>query len=152
MVSEERREQLREAGRLGGRATVERHGAAHMSEIGKLGFAVTLARHGGETVTRLLSASYEAKYGKPPTPRRDPAADAERAATRRAYPTAEPCAKCGAPGQHRHHPDGWRAGHGVIVWLCGPCHRQEHEAMARLARANADARRRYEEGAARRQG
>lgn len=37
-ISEERRAQLREAGRKGGTATFERHGSVHMSRIGKEGF------------------------------------------------------------------------------------------------------------------
>jgi hypothetical protein len=34
-----------EAGRLGGKATVARHGRRHMSQIGKRGFETTVARH-----------------------------------------------------------------------------------------------------------
>src|SRR5688572_6263292 len=42
----------------------------------------------------------------------------------RLYPNPEPC-KCGAMGQHRHHPDYSKPLE--IVWLCAPCHRREHQ-------------------------
>src|SRR5664280_2931354 len=40
------------------------------------------------------------------------------------YPNPEPCAICGAPGKHRHHPD-YRKPFD-IVWLCESCHHKLH--------------------------
>jgi hypothetical protein len=40
-ISEARREQLREAGRKGGLALVEKYGTAHMQEIGSAGYWAT---------------------------------------------------------------------------------------------------------------
>src|SRR5271166_569286 len=44
---------------------------------------------------------------------------------RKANPESEPCAVCGGPGEHRHHPDYTEPER--IVWLCGVCHRREHQ-------------------------
>ena len=135
-ISEARREQLREAGRAGGRATLARHGRDHFSAIGKLGFAATMETHGGEVLAYLLGASYQAKYGRPInlTTGRNLAAERERAATRRAYPDPQPCALCPEMGEERHHPDGWQAGHARITWLCRPCHDEVHEQLRLDAR------------------
>ena len=35
------------------------------------------------------------------------------------YPDPEPCAECGEPGQHRHHPDYRKPL--KIIWLCAAC-------------------------------
>ena len=54
-----------EAGRLGGRATVAKHGATHMSRIGKDGFAALEARFGD----RGMAVSYLRKQrGMPGLP------------------------------------------------------------------------------------
>ena len=42
----------------------------------------------------------------------------------RMYPDPEPCAMCGAPGEHRHHPDYSKPFE--IVWLCESCHHSIH--------------------------
>lgn len=41
------------------------------------------------------------------------------------YPEPQPCVECGAPGQHRHHPDYDKPLE--IVWMCAPCHRRVHQ-------------------------
>lgn len=135
-MSEARREQLREAGRRGGQATAARHGAEHMARIGKLGFAATMERYGGAVLAALLGESYQAKYGRPLnlTTGRNLLAERERAATRRAYPELGRCERCGARATQRHHPDGWREGHGRIEALCVNCHLEAHRAILRAKR------------------
>jgi very-short-patch-repair endonuclease len=49
-----------EAARLGGLATLERHGHEHFREIGKLGFAATAERYGPEFAHDKAAASREA--------------------------------------------------------------------------------------------
>jgi very-short-patch-repair endonuclease len=49
-----------EAARLGGWATLERHGHTHFREIGKLGFAATVERYGPEFAHDKAAASREA--------------------------------------------------------------------------------------------
>jgi hypothetical protein len=49
-ITDERREQLRAAGRKGGQTTAARYGSAHMSAIGKRGF-LAVARMLGDNGT-----------------------------------------------------------------------------------------------------
>lgn len=49
-----------EAGRLGGAATVERHGPEHMRQIGALGGAATVERHGPEHMARIGARGFRA--------------------------------------------------------------------------------------------
>lgn len=42
----------------------------------------------------------------------------------KANPTPEPCATCGEPGKHRHHPDYSKPE--AVVWLCHKCHQNLH--------------------------
>ena len=132
-MTEERCQYMRVGGRGGGRATVPRHGTAHMARIGKLGFAATKERHGGELLALLLGASYLAKYGRPIdlTTARNLVAERERAATRRDWPNPGKCACCHGPGQERHHLAGLGGGHGegVILWLCRLCHARTHREL-----------------------
>jgi hypothetical protein len=51
------------------------------------------------------------------------------AAALRAHPIPQPCAKCGAPGAHRHHPDYSKPT--LIEWLCTGCHGREHSRLRR---------------------
>ena len=41
-----------------------------------------------------------------------------------ANPDPQPCAICGKPGEHRHHPD-YRKPE-LVVWLCTGCHAKLH--------------------------
>jgi hypothetical protein len=54
----------REAGRLGGRATVEKYGRRHMSEIGARGFAMYALRHHNNNYEAAAFALQKAKEGR----------------------------------------------------------------------------------------
>lgn len=43
---------------------------------------------------------------------------------RNAHPEPKPCARCGNPGKHRHHPNYEKPEE--IEWLCVSCHKKEH--------------------------
>lgn len=111
-----------EAGRLGGMATVARHGRAHMSEIGARGFASALELGYGALLAELLRPSYRAKYGRDPVVRCGAQPDRPRSA-----PVAGACAwpSCTAPAAHSHHVDGWCAS-GEQIGLCAAHHAELH--------------------------
>lgn len=132
---EARRAYFAALGRAGGHATFERHGAGHYAALGKQGFAVTLGRYGGDFVWRLLRASYLRKYPDRTRPRRRTTTEARekdclRAECRRLYPTARPCADCGAPGTQRDHIHGVLAGNDPenVAWRCDDCHDEKTRA------------------------
>lgn len=110
-----------EAGRLGGRATVARHGRAHMAEIGRRGFAAALERGYGAVLAERLAPSYRAKFG------RDPVIRTTQPERPRSAPVAGVCAwpGCTAPAEESHHVDGWRASCAQIG-LCARHHRELH--------------------------
>ncbi len=118
-----------ERGRLGGQATLARHGKEFYSRIGRAGFAAALAAGWGEYLLEKLAPSYRAKYGRDPVLGRNAAGDKARAQARRATPTLGACAwqGCTAPATERHHVDGWQ----VSPDTCGLC--DEHHAQLERA-------------------
>jgi len=66
MVSEKQREHLRAIASTGGRTTVERHGAEHMSTIGRRGFEAIAARYGEINAIRWLGKKGTRTFTKRP--------------------------------------------------------------------------------------
>ncbi len=121
-----------ERGRLGGQATLARHGTEFYSRIGRVGFQRAIEAGWGEYLLTKLGPSYRAKYGKDPVLGRNTAGDKARAQARRATPTLGCCAwqGCTAPATQRHHVDGWQ----VSADTCGLCD-EHHAALERAWRA-----------------
>jgi len=122
-----------ERGRLGGQATLARHGTEFYSRIGRVGFAHAIEAGWGEYLREKLAPSYRAKYGRDPVLGRNATGDKARAQARRATPTLGACAwqGCAAPATERHHIDGWQ--HSADT--CGLCdaHHTQLEHMWREA-------------------
>jgi len=121
-----------ERGRLGGQATLARHGTEFYSRIGRAGFAAALAAGWGEYLLTKLGPSYRAKFGRDPVLGRNAAGDTARAQARKATPTLGVCTwqGCAAPATERHHVDGWQ----VSADTCGLCN-EHHTALERSYRA-----------------
>ncbi len=120
-----------ERGRLGGQATLARHGTEFYSRIGRVGFAHAIEAGWGEYLLEKLAPSYRAKYGRDPVLGRNAAGDTARAQARRATPTLGVCAwqGCAAQATERHHVDGWQ----VSPDTCGLCE-EHHAALERSYR------------------
>lgn len=119
----------------GGRSTVARHGAAHMSAIGKAGFAKAVELGYGVYISSILSPSYEAKFGKPiRLSMQSREAAAIRAAARDLF-GGMICDRCAAAPGQVHHIEGLRCpdpnAPSRIAILCDRCHRAEHRQIRR---------------------
>ncbi len=121
-----------ERGRLGGQATLARHGTEFYSRIGRVGFARAIEAGWGEYLLEKLAPSYRAKYGRDPVLGRNAAGDTARAQARKATPALGVCAwqGCAAQATERHHVDGWK----VSADTCGLC-AEHHAALERSYRA-----------------
>ena len=120
-----------ERGRLGGQATLARHGTEFYSRIGRVGFAHAIEAGWGAYLREKLAPTYRAKFGRDPVLGRNAAGDTARAAARTATPTLGVCAwfGCTAPATERHHVDGWT----VSPDTCGLC-AEHHTALERAYR------------------
>jgi hypothetical protein len=144
MTPEERAAHCRAIASAGGRATVARHGIAHMAAIGKRGFAAAVALGWGPELARKLAPSYEAKFAR--TIQLGPTAK-ERAELRRQARAIYGGNVCDIPGCELpgevHHVGGLDAGNDEtnILVLCRAHHVAHHRALRRarrLAREGAD--------------
>ena len=122
-----------ERGRLGGQATLARHGTEFYSRIGRVGFQRAIEAGWGAYLLTKLGPSYRAKFGRDPVLGHNRAGDKARAQARRATPTLGVCAwlDCTAPATERHHIDGWQ----VSAETCALCaaHHTELEHLWRDA-------------------
>ncbi len=123
-----------ERGRLGGQATLARHGTEFYSRIGRVGFRAAVDAGYGAYLLGKLAPSYRAKFGRDPVLGRNKAGDKARADARQATPTLGRCAwpGCTTQATERHHVDGWK----VSPETCGLCtpHHAALEKAYRTAR------------------
>ena len=124
----------RERGRLGGKATLARHGQDHMSKIGAVGFAHAMENGWGAYLLDKLAPGYRAKFGREPVLGRNTAGDRARAQARKDKPALGLCAwpGCTRPATDRHHVDRWTRS-GDTCGLCAP-HLVEFERTYRAER------------------